>query len=74
MKATAKQKETLKQAIFQAKQAQGTNYFKTLIEGNTGIYFAHPYHQHSDYNKTRLFDKTPATLRLMAIFNRIVKP
>jgi hypothetical protein len=74
MKATPQQKEKLKQVILMAQQTKGTNYFKTLIEGNTGIYFAHPYYGHSDYNKGRIFDKTPETLRLMAIFNRIVKP
>jgi len=73
MKPTAQQKEILKQVICQAKNAKGTNYFKTLIFGNTGIYFAHPFYRHSDYNKSRLFDITPQTLRLKAIFHRIVK-
>lgn len=46
-----------------------TNYFKTMIEGGTGIYYAHPAYAHSDYNKSRLFDKTPETMKLMELFN-----
>lgn len=50
----------------------GTNYLKMLIEGNTGIYLAHPYHKHSDYNKCRMFDKNEKTLHLMNIYNTVI--
>lgn len=53
-------------------ECKNTNYFKVMIEGNSGIYYAHPEYRHSDYNKSRLFDKTPETLRLMQLFNAIV--
>lgn len=56
-----------------AKLAAGTPYAKIMIEGNTGIYYASPVYRHGDYNKSRLFDKTPETLRLMNIFNSLVK-
>ena len=46
-----------------------TNYFKVMIEGSTGIYYASPVYGHSDYNKSRLFDKTPETMKLMELFN-----
>ena len=49
-----------------------TNYHKIMIEGNTGIYLAHPSYQHSDYNKSRLFNKTEKTLKLMDLFNKII--
>jgi hypothetical protein len=51
---------------------KGSNYFKIMIEGNTGIYLAHPIHSHSDYNKCRLFDKNEKTLKLMELYNKIV--
>ena len=47
----------------------GTPYFKTMIEGNSGIYLASPTFGHSDYNKCRLFDKTESNLKLMRLFN-----
>lgn len=62
----------LRGLINQSIECKGTNYFKVLIEGNTGIYYAHPEYQHSDYNKHRVFDKTPETLNLMRIFNALV--
>lgn len=51
---------------------KGTNYHKIMIEGNTGIYLAHPGYKHSDYNKTRLFDKNEKTLKLMHLYNKLV--
>lgn len=54
-------------------ECKGTPYFKHLIEGTTGIYYASPIYGHKDYNKVRLFDKNESTLRLMRIFNAIVK-
>lgn len=51
---------------------KGTGYFKTMIEGNTGIYYASAEFGHKDYNKSRLFEKNEKTLKLMHIFNSIV--
>ncbi len=56
-----------------SKKTKGTPYFKILIEGNTGIYYASPIYGHEDYNKSRLFDKNEIGLKLMNIFNAIVK-
>lgn len=63
--------QLVRELLTSSKQYQGTPYAKIMIEGNTGIYYASPAHLHSDYNKTRLFDKTPETLRLMDIFNKL---
>lgn len=60
-----KVRELLKWSI----ECQETGYFKTLIEGNSGIYYANPSYCHSDYNKSRIFDKNEKTLKLMEIFN-----
>jgi hypothetical protein len=54
-------------------QCKDTNYFKILIEGNTGIYYAHPEFKHQDYNKSRVFDKNENTIKYIDIFNRILK-
>ena len=53
-------------------ETKGTSYFKVLIEGNTGIYYASAVYGHSDYNKSRLFEKNAETLKLMQLFNSIV--
>ena len=53
-------------------KCKGTNYFKIMIEGTTGIYYASPLYGHDDYNKSRLFDKNDKTLKLMQMFNNIV--
>ena len=53
-------------------ECRGTGYFKILIEGNTGIYYASPAYGHSDYNKSRVFAKTPETLKLLQLFNAVV--
>ena len=53
-------------------QTKGTGYFKILIEGNTGIYYASPVYRHRDYNKSRVFEKNTETLKLMRIFNAVV--
>lgn len=53
-------------------ETKGTGYFKVLIEGNTGIYYASAAYGHSDYNKSRVFEKNAVTLRLMELFNAIV--
>lgn len=53
-------------------KCKNTNYFKIMIEGNSGIYYASPAYGHSDYNKSRLFDKNEETLKLMSLFNSIV--
>jgi hypothetical protein len=62
----------LRELIKWSKECKGTGYFKTLIEGNTGIYYASPTFGHSDYNKSRIFDKNEQTLNLMRIFNALV--
>ena len=64
--------EKLRGLINWSLKSKDTNYFKVLIEGNSGIYYAHPAYGHSDYNKSRIFDKTPETLKLMELFNKIV--
>lgn len=64
--------QVIRQLINQSKSSYNTNYFKILIEGNTGIYYASPNYQHSDYNKSRVFDKNEKTLKLMKLFNKIV--
>jgi hypothetical protein len=64
--------QKVKRLIAQSLDAKGTNYFKVMIEGNTGIYYAHPEFGHADYNKSRVFDKTPETLVIMRAFNAIV--
>ena len=53
-------------------ETKSTNYFKVLIEGDMGIYYAHPYYGHSDYNKSRVFEKNAETLKLMQLFNSII--
>ena len=53
-------------------QTKGTGYFKVLIEGNTGIYYASPVYGHSDYNKSRVFEKNAENLKLMQLFNSII--
>lgn len=65
--------QKLRDLIKWSLECKGSNYFKILIEGNTGIYYAHPDYQHSDYNKSRIFDKNEETLKLMHLFNSIVK-
>lgn len=64
--------QIVRELINQSKNSIGTSYFKILIEGNTGIYYASPSYGHSDYNKTRVFAKTPETLKLMNLFNSII--
>jgi hypothetical protein len=53
-------------------ERKGTSYFKIMIEGNTGIYYASAEYGHNDYNKTRLFEKNAETLKLMKLFNAII--
>lgn len=64
--------QKVRELITWSLQTKGTGYFKVLIEGNTGIYYASATYGHSDYNKTRVFAKTPETLKLMGLFNAIV--
>lgn len=47
-----------------------TNYKKVLILGNTNIYFAHPYYQHSDYNKHKALRNTPQNRKLAKELNK----
>lgn len=62
----------VKKLLKDSKENINTPYFKTLIVGNTGIYYASPVYGHSDYNKTRVFDKTEKTLKIASIFNRML--
>ncbi len=64
--------EGVRRLISQSLSSKNTPYFKIMIEGDTGIYYASPIHQHRDYNKTRLFDKSDAALKVMAAFNKLV--
>ena len=64
--------QLVKKLMFRSQMCIGTNYLKIMIEGNTGIYYAHPSYGHADYNKSRLFDKTPETIKLMNLFNSYI--
>lgn len=61
--------QLVRELINDSLESMNTNYFKVLIEGSTGIYYASPEYGHSDYNKTRIFDKTSETMKLMKLFN-----
>ena len=63
--------ERLRYLIAESKRTSGTNYFKILIPGNSGVYYASPIYGHSDYNKIRVFELTPKTVKLMNVFNSI---
>jgi len=64
--------QRIRSLMVESRRTKGTNYFKVLIEGYSGIYYASPVYGHSDYNKTRVFDSSPLTLKLMNLFNAIV--
>lgn len=64
--------QTVRELIKWSLETKGTGYFKVLIEGNTGIYYASPVYGHSDYNKSRVFEKNAETLKLMKLFNAVV--
>jgi hypothetical protein len=61
-----------KELINWSKKTKGTPYFKVLIEGNTGIYYASPIYMHADYNKSRVFERNAKTLKLMTLINAII--
>lgn len=63
---------TILEIAEQSKKFKGTNYFKTIIKGNTGYYYAHPVYGHSDYNKTRLFDITEDNTELVNLFFNLI--
>ena len=65
--------QLVRQLLNQSIKSKDTNYFKIMIEGNTGIYYASANYGHSDYNKSRLFAKNEHTIKLMNLFNLIVK-
>jgi len=65
--------QIVKRLYLQHNLYKGTPYAKILIEGNTGIYLASPSYGHSDYNKCRLFDKNEQTIKLMNLFNLLIK-
>lgn len=46
-----------------------TNYAKIFIEGNNHIYMAHPYYQHSDYNKWQAMPNTAKHRKVAAELN-----
>lgn len=48
------------------------NYKKVLIEGNTHIYWAHPYYGHKDYNKSIWRKNTPENRVKMRIINNFL--
>lgn len=54
------------------KNKQSGNYKKILIEGNTHIYWAHPYYQHKDYNKSIWRKNTPENRVKMQIINNFL--
>lgn len=64
--------QIIKELIESSIRTISTPYFKTIIEGNTGYYYASSVYQHSDYNKTRLFDKTEKTEKLVNIFHKVI--
>lgn len=64
-----KQKKIVDECIQLSKKSYGTNYFKVLIYGNTGVYYASPIYRHLDYNKCRLFDIDTNTEKLIKYFN-----
>lgn len=64
--------QVTRNCIEESKRTKGTPYFKVMIEGSTGIYYASSVYGHKDYNKTRLFDKNEKTLQLMTIFNKAI--
>lgn len=61
----------VRELIIEMKKAVSTPYFKCMIQGNTGIYLASPTHGHRDYNRSRIFDKTPQGLKLMKLYNNL---
>lgn len=66
------QVQIVKNLINWSLKCKGTSYFKILIEGNTSIYYTSATYKHSDYNKSRIFNKNEKTLKLMRLFNAIV--
>lgn len=64
--------QKVRRLLFYSQQATGTPYYKIMIDGNTGIYYASPYYGHQDYNKYRVFEKNEKTLRIMNLFNTLL--
>lgn len=64
-----KNKMIVNECIELSKISYGTNYFKVLIYGNTGVYYASPIYRHCDYNKSRLFDIDKNSEKLIKYFN-----
>lgn len=64
-----KNKLIVDECIELSKNSLGTNYFKVLIYGNTGVYYASPIYRHEDYNKSRLFDIDEDSENLIKYFN-----
>lgn len=58
------------QAAIRNKQSE--NYKKILIEGDTHIYWAHPYYKHNDYNKSIWRKNTPENRVKMRIINNFL--
>jgi len=47
-----------------------TNYGKMFIQGNTNIYYAHPFYKHSDYNKWKAMPNTPKHWKIAQELNK----
>jgi hypothetical protein len=62
-------KKIVDECIELSKKSYGTNYFKVLIYGNTGVYYASPIFKHQDYNKSRLFDIDEDSENAIKYFN-----
>lgn len=56
MKATKQQKLYILRYLLMQVEEPNSPYAKKPIYGHTGLYFAHPGYQHSDYNKWRACD------------------
>lgn len=61
--------DTIKFARFQKKEGN-SNYSKILILGNMNIYWAHPFYQHSDYNKSIAMPLNKRTVKIAGIINK----
>jgi hypothetical protein len=62
-------KKIVDECIKLSRKTYGTTYFKVLIYGNTGVYYASPIYLHQDYNKTRLFDINEDSENAIKYFN-----
>ena len=47
-----------------------TSYVKMFIQGDTNIYYAHPFYKHSDYNKWKAMPNTPKHWKIAQELNK----